>query len=241
LSFAFIAKKIVSAFVMPLSIGLVLLIVAIFYLYANNIKKAKKYLILGLVWIGLVSYVPFANYLIKPLETAYPKLTVIPTDVKYIVFLGGDRQNRGWEVLRLYHNIQDCKIITSGYAGRGKIAGAIKTANLLQSVGIPKDDILVYPKPQDTKQEALNIKKILQNKPFILVTSAYHMPRAMMIFRSIGLDPIAAPTDYKIRSSDKYSSLPDGYALKRTERAWHEYLGIIWFKLKEMVNNDTSD
>ena len=231
----FILKKIISAFIMPLFIGVILLLIALIFLFKNDIKKTKIFLLIAFVWICLIAHTSFANLLLYPLENRYPKLQNIPQDVNYIVYLGGDQESRGWEVLRLYNKIKNPKIITSGYEGRGTIPEAIKTAKVLQDIGIDKKNIIIHPKPKDTQEEAIKIKSVLKDTPFILVTSAYHMPRAMMIFKKEGLNPIPAPTNFLIKDSDKLLSLPNGYSLYKTKRAWHEYIGILWIKLKDKL------
>ncbi len=227
----FILKKIIASFVMPLTIGLFLFAIGLYFLFKKKIQKAKVYLTISLLWIAIISHSSFANLLLSNLENEYKPLKNIPANTKFIVYLGGDMENRGWEVLRLYHEISGAKIITSGYEGRGKTPEAIRTAGILKSIGINEKDIFVYPKPKDTREEARNIKEILKKQKFILVTSAYHMKRAMMIFGQEGLKPTPAPTDYLIKESDSPLSLPDGYSLDKTEKAWHEYIGILWIQI----------
>jgi uncharacterized SAM-binding protein YcdF (DUF218 family) len=229
----FILKKILSVFIMPLPIAIIIFVLSLYFLFKNKYLKAKIFLILALVWLLLFSYAPFANMLLYPLENSYKKLTSIPSNVKYIVYLGGDQQNRGWEVLRLNHKIKDSTIITSGYEDRGKIPEAIKTANILKNIGINEQKIIVHSKPKDTYEEAIKIKQVLKDKKFILVTSAYHMPRAMMIFKSVHLNPIAAPTNFLIKNKDKVLSFPNSYHLHKSKKAWHEYIGLIWFNLSK--------
>ncbi len=236
MEFAFILKKIISAMVMPLSIGLFLALIGLILLYINRVKSAKIFLTVSILWIALISYNPFSNSLLKPLESTYQKLQTIPPDVKYILLLGGDMENRAWEVLKLYHQIPKSKIITSGYEGSLKIPEAIRTAEILSKIGIPIDDIIIHSKPKDTKEEAMKIKEILGEQPFILVTSAYHMPRAIALFQKEGLNPIAAPSDFKIQTKSKLLSLPSGGNLQKTEIAWHEYLGILWGKLRGQID-----
>ena len=137
MSIAFTLKKVISGLIMPLSIGLIFALVGLYYLYKNSYKKAKIFLTFSILWIVLISYSPISNLLLTPLETKYSKLENIPKDVKHILLLGGDLQNRGWEALRLYHKIPNSKIITSGYEGSKKIPEAIRTANILMELGIP--------------------------------------------------------------------------------------------------------
>jgi len=236
MEFAFIVKKIISAMIMPLSLGLFLTLIGLMFLYKNHFKRAKFFLTIGIIWITTISYSPFSNFLIQPLETKYQKLENMPKDVKYILLLGGDMENRAWEVLRLYHQIPDAKIITSGYEGNLNIPEAIRTANILSELGIPKNDIIIHSQPKDTKEEAIKIKEALKGKPFVLVTSAYHMPRAIALFQKEGLLPIAAPTDFKIETKNKILSIPNGGSLQKTEIALHEYIGTLWSKLRGQID-----
>lgn len=231
----FLLKKILSAVLMPLSLGLILGLIGLYFLYKENLQKAKIFLTMSFIWIILIAYVPFTNLFLAPLENSYSKLEIIPTNTKYILLLGGDRENRGWEALRLYNKIPNAKIITSGYAGNQKVPEAIKTANILIELGIPQKDIIIHHQPKDTKEEAIKIKKVLGKNKFILITSAYHMPRAIALFKKEGLNPIPAPTDFKIKKTDNAFSIPKGGNLKKTEQSWHEYLGIIWAKLRGQI------
>jgi uncharacterized SAM-binding protein YcdF (DUF218 family) len=112
----FMLKKMLAVLLMPLSIGIILALVALIFLYFNRIQKAKKYLSISLLWILFVTWAPFGDLMLKPLESAYPKLEKIPKKVEYILLLGGDRDKRAWEALRLYHKMPNLKVITSGYS-----------------------------------------------------------------------------------------------------------------------------
>jgi len=67
----------------------------------------------------------------------------------------------------------------------------------------------------------------------LLVTDAIHMPRALGIFKATGLEAVAAPT--MLFSRDRLSVLdflPDGEGLRRTHYALHEWLGLLWYRLR---------
>ncbi len=232
----FFLKKMLSSFLMPLSLGLLIWAIGLYYLYQKEIKKAQIIISISFVWMLLISYAPIANTLLSPLEQKYPQLQkesydkIVP-QIEYIVLLGGDAQNRTWEALRLYHLFENTKIITTGHSIHASMSDAQKAANLLIQSGIPAKNILVYNKPKDTKEEVLAIKELLGNHPFILISSAYHLPRAIKLFKDKGLHPIPAPTDWKREQGDRMFSIPDGKQLYKTQRAWHEYLGVIWSNL----------
>ena len=75
-------------------------------------------------------------------------------------------------------------------------------AEFAQSMGIPKNQILVTKEVQDTEDEAQAVKAIFATHTtpkIILVTSAYHMPRALLIFKRNGFDVVTYPWILRLR------------------------------------------
>ncbi len=66
---------------------------------------------------------------------------------------------------------------------------------MARALGVPRSDIIVLSRPKDTEEEALAVKRAIGDAPFLLVTSASHLPRAMIFFRHAGLDPLPAPAN----------------------------------------------
>ncbi|MCD4667238.1 MAG: YdcF family protein, partial [Sulfurimonas sp.] len=123
----------------------------------------------------------------------------------------------------------------TGYAGKTDISNAKMNAKLAMALGVDKKNIIVNPNPKDTKEEALFTKTIVGDEPFILVTSATHMPRAMMLFKSLGLNPIPAPTNFYKEEFKGYFKLPDINNFNKSQVAMHEYIGILWARLKGLI------
>ena len=94
-----------------------------------------------------------------------------------------------------------------------------------------KQDIIINTKPKDTAQEAEFTKSLVDNDIFILVTSATHMRRSMELFESLGLHPIAAPTDFHKKEYKSFLITPELEAIRKSSLAMHEYLGILWNRL----------
>jgi len=72
------------------------------------------------------------------------------------------------------------------------------------------------------------------------VTSAFHMPRAVALFRKVGLRPVPAPADYEIKRSRETGITPETFQphadnFKRTEKAAYEYLGLVWARLRGAI------
>lgn len=243
----FFFKKFISAFLMPVPIGIFLLLLALVFLLKNSNKKAKLFLIFGFLWFTLLSFQPISNAIIKPLEDSHKALLISP-NVEYILVLGNAHFtnenlsitsqvhhtaiNRLVEGIRHYRNLKNAKIIVSGNKFYDKNSHAHMQEKLALSLGVKKEDIIKLHKPKDTLEEALEVKRIVKEKAFILVTSASHMKRAMMIFQKQGLHPLAAPTQNLAKNSKNFISQFSSYNLLKVTLAFHEYLGIFWGKIK---------
>ena len=75
-------------------------------------------------------------------------------------------------------------------------------ARVAREMGIPESDIILETKSIDTKDEARFIKPIVGNEPFVLVTTASHMPRSIALFKKLGMDPIPSPIGHSVRDGD---------------------------------------
>ncbi|HSR74014.1 MAG TPA: envelope biogenesis factor ElyC [Sulfurovum sp.] len=247
----FLLKKFVSMFIMPLPLGVVLIVLGLFFLYKNKLTKAKFTLILSVVWLFLISYSPIPDILLYKLESKIPALHTAPTDIKYIYVLGGGHHTdqdqpitsqvvdtsvvRLAEGIRLYRQLNGkAKIIVSGYHGLyDKTEHATMQKRLAISLGVDEKDIILHLGTKDTQEEAQAGKKLLGSEPFILVTSASHMPRALKFFKQEGLHPIPAPTNHLGKNKNlDYTDFFSASALKQSHILFHEYLGLLWQKLK---------
>jgi uncharacterized SAM-binding protein YcdF (DUF218 family) len=235
LGVTFLLKKILAWILMPIPLGILIFIIALWALYTHKVTRAKRFLIAGLIWFGVMSHSYVSSLFLLPLESQYAKLDEVPQGVKYILLLGGDKEKRAWEALRLYWMVDGAKIITSGYSMHDRISDAQKTADLLKESGVPGRDILMQEQVKDTKEEAIRMKQRIGEEPFLLVTSAYHMPRAMMLFKKEGLHPIAAPAEFNDRGEDSIWALGTANQLEKTEKAWHEYIGLAWTYLRGQI------
>jgi uncharacterized SAM-binding protein YcdF (DUF218 family) len=88
----------------------------------------------------------------------------------------------------------------------------------------------------DTLESAVRYEKILHEegiKKVLLVTHAWHLRRARAAFEHAGLEVVPAPVGFAAGSLDPIRQLlPDAQAMVLTHRAWHEALGLIWYRIK---------
>ena len=125
-----------------------------------------------------------------------------------------------------------------GGAGFGSTIESKVMEETAVSLGVNRQDILIDTNSKDTKDQAIVAKKLVGNEQFVIVTSAAHMPRVMALFQKQGLTPIPAPTDFRFKKREGISPglfFPNAGELWKSEREIHEYLGLIWAKLRRQT------
>ena len=213
---SFIFKKIVSAILLPLPWVILCLIIGSGLLWFTRQQMWGKFFTTLAFFMLLISILPFIpNYLLENLENRYPPFSAsaLPS-IDYVVVLGGGQivkkdlsannqltensLSRLIEGISLYKSIPGARLLLSG----GAVSGlgdpeAVTMKKAAVSLGVPSQDIVLETTAKDTHEEAVNLQSMLGNKPFILVTSAFHMPRAMALFENLHMQPIAAPAGYQ--------------------------------------------
>jgi len=242
----FYTKKIITFFVEPLGLILTLGLIGLYFLNKSAFTKAKFFLSFSIFLLLFLSYPPVGNSLTQQLESQYNKYDYKNNDILYIHILGsGHYDNSKWplsaqigdaslkrtiEGISIYKKLNNpnIKLIFTGYAGSGNnTTNAEINASIAKIAAISNKKIIINGKPKNTQEEAIYNKSITEGKPFVLVTSASHMPRAIRLFEGVGLKPIAAPTDFK-RIDIDLLSVPSIGSLQKSRIAIHEFLGIAW-------------
>ncbi|MBI3592025.1 MAG: YdcF family protein [Nitrospirae bacterium] len=245
----FILKKIVSPFLLPPGIFIVLLIASgVWFLYKKRWSAGIVNCVIGsLIWA--VSIAPVSDTLLRGLEGDFK----IPQNPKgdIIILLGGgvydgvadmsgtgspseDMLGRIVTAVRLQKNLDIPVIISGGSVYKGKEAEAPIVKRFLTDLGVPENKVIMEDKSRDTIENARYTKEICFKAGFkrpILVTSAYHMKRSLASFEKAGMDVTAFPAQFKTRENKKYGwedYLPGG--LGSTSVAMHEYLGLLFYK-----------
>lgn len=241
--------EILQQFFLPGSFILTLILIGlIFWLFFKKKKKAGKTLvILGVLFYYLFSITIISNFLLFSLENKYSPLSMEDMEKadKVVLLLGGREADvlRGSEVIRIY-NLQSInfnfqpKVIISGTDPLLPISEeAPGVKRFFVSRGLEEDNIIIEGQSRNTRENIRNVKKIVGEEPFFLVTSAYHMKRALQEFEKVGANPIPAPTDFKIKTRN-YTALdffPNPQNLRNSSLAIHEYLGIIFYRFSDMI------
>ncbi len=252
----FILKKVISFFILPLSIVSALMVSGLILLWATKRQLLGKiFVTLGTGLLLLASFGFLADHLIMSLENRHLPLLDIKDiqrakDIKWIVILGGGNipdprlpisnqiapasLTRLLEGVNLYRQLPGSRLILSG-GSVSRTPEAETLAKAARLMGVREDDIVCEKKSLDTADQAKMISSIVGRSQFILVTSAIHMPRSMTLFRKYGMDPIPAPTSYIVYKQSQFDPgvlFPSTGSLGKMEIAIHEYLGMIWMRVQ---------
>jgi uncharacterized SAM-binding protein YcdF (DUF218 family) len=214
--------------------------------------------VLSLAAFAIATFSPLGNMLLTLLEQRFPE-QVYPVNIQGIIVLGGsyDTVSHGYmstivlkedteptavmvDLARRYPND---KIIFSGGTAPGDAgppeADIVK--DYFVSFGIAADRIITENQSQTTEENARFTARLLRPTPssrWLLVTSAYHMPRAMGAFRKAGFNVSAFPVGFRTHGWDGVWK-PEAMAgdnLRRVDIALHEWMGLADYKLKGYSN-----
>ena len=206
----YIAKHWIAALILPLTASLLMVAIAV-ACPAVEAPGLARLLFIAAAVVGYVGSIPIVgDALLGPLEHRYPSLRQdLPLPAAaYVVVLGSgyaphdgvpvtaaldaDGLVRVVEAVTLVRRLTDARLVVSGGAPPAECA-AVGYAEIARELGISEPSLLVLDRALDTREEARAIAALVGNAPFILVTSAYHTPRAMEELRRAGVRPFLRP------------------------------------------------
>ncbi len=236
----FFLKKLISYLILPPGV-----FIALFLFIAGAGRKSRLVRIpalAGALLLYLISVEPVKDALFYPLERSFRTPERVEGD--FIVVLGGGAYNSGYLKASSYkrlitafllHRRTGKPLILSGGASIGVIPEARVMKQLLLEFGVEERDIIADLRSRDTFENARYVKEICDRvgcKSITLVTSAFHMRRALMVFRKTGLEVQPYPTDFKFEGRyNLYSLFPKYSVLYDSAIAIREYLGLTFYSL----------
>jgi uncharacterized SAM-binding protein YcdF (DUF218 family) len=258
---AFIRLTILNHLAEPFTLVLVLLLVGLVLGRTRRASRIGRVLVLAAAaLLTLMAYgMPF-NLVAQSLESQFQPL-LNPSGlsgVRWIVVLGGGHGydprrpalsqvsaatlSRVTEAVRLHRVLPATRILFSGGTTFDAVPDADLSSATALELGVEPNAVTLSRKPRNTTEELACIRQIVGSEPFILVTSALHMPRAMLLARNYGLHPIPSTTDFRALPIPLPLSLfPRAGAPSLASASSHEILGIAWLRLREALNRPLVD
>jgi uncharacterized SAM-binding protein YcdF (DUF218 family) len=239
----------------PITLLLISLALSIGFISRNKVRFARHLLLCTFVILTLLSLPLCSDFFIGSLENQFPfrRISESPT-ADAIVVLGGTVSNiqpprvapeESWgdrlsAAAKLFHKKKAPLIYVSGGVPYTPPSGIERTESTdmkdyLIDLNIPADKIIKENRSRNTFENVTFLKELIQargSKQIILVTSAFHMPRAVYLFKKNGFSIIPYPTDFRSnRQFTLNSFIPTLEALNSTSLWIKESLGLLKYKI----------
>lgn len=249
------ASKIVSLLIWPSNVIAMLLVAGlVMVLTDRRAAWGKRLLAAGLGLLLVCGFGPVGSWLVLPLEERFVR-SALPHDVAGVIILGGFENGalsnaRG--ELALNHAAERltegllvaiarprAKVAFSGDDGSlfASSSGVATTVGRwLETVGVAPERIVLEGKSRTTFENASFLRGMLKPEPgqrWVLVTSAFHMPRSVGTFRKAGFDVLPWPADYRSRGPRDLFALHDAIpaGLEKVDLAFKEWVGLLAYRL----------
>jgi uncharacterized SAM-binding protein YcdF (DUF218 family) len=244
---SFELTKVLSLLLYPLSQCLLLIALAMVILLLHRVRAALVVLLLAFGWLYFASTAFFADFMMATLERDFrPKAMSVMTSADAIVVLGGatrgdthmgtlpdlnQQADRLVYAAALYKAGKAPLVVLSGGSQPDARPEAQLMKEVLAVMGVPGRDILLERASRTTYDNALYSAVVLNGKgvrKILLVTSAYHMRRAVALFEAQGFEVVPTPTDFQRLVVTPVLSrwAPTAEDLGRTTTALKEHVGF---------------
>ena len=246
----FVLSKILGFFAIPSNLVITLGLLGALVMFTRYARAGVQFVIASLFVLAVLGLSPVGNALIIPLEQRFPPWDATRGPPDGFVVLGGavtpdvsaarneaalnEAAERMTETLELARKYPHARIIFSGGVGTLFEVGATEAEiaiKFFERLGLQRDRVIAENQSRNTVENAQFSKALANPQPnerWLLVTSAYHMPRAIGVFRKAGFAVEAFPVDFRTRGPEDalrpFPTMGDG--LRRTDTAAREWVGL---------------
>ncbi len=256
-------KKVVGYWLMPLPFSLALIVVGVVLMRSTARRSLGRGLVAsGALWLLLCTNSGVGTWMVRNFEGRFPSQPALVADAplsdalarcEFVAVLGGGHTYvpdwpannllspsalaRVVEGVRLVRRMPEARLIVSGPVNErgGGPSHARLMADLAVSLGVDRARIHEIDTARDTEEEAVAISALAKGKPVAVVTSAWHLPRAVALCQRQGIDALPCPADYtaptdRAIKSDFYKWNLGG--LERSTKAVYEFIGTVWARVR---------
>lgn len=255
----FYLSKIFWFFIQPLNLAIFLLLAGLLAAMIGRRRLVVTGSVLALLVLALSAWTSLGAMMLNPLEERFAR-PPLPEKVDGIVVLGGGFEgainlvrggyelnssgDRMVETAILARRFPTAKVIVSGGTGELFLEGegdAATAPRLLTALGVTADRLILENKSRNTYENAVFTKELVTPKPgetWLLVTSAFHMPRAKALFDRAGFATVPWPVDYRTSGKEGIGLFRDNPAdsLQATTMAIREWIGLIAYWLSGRID-----
>jgi uncharacterized SAM-binding protein YcdF (DUF218 family) len=249
----FVLSKLVWLIFSPVNFAILAALLAALLAFTRFARAARWIGLLSVTALVLMAFSPLPRAVIRPLEDRFTQQDAAKGPVAGIIVLGGAigvsrgdvvlnssaaRMIKAVELARLH---PQAKVVFTG--GSANLVSQIETTEadgarrLFEAIGLDPARLVLEDKSRNTRENATFTRRLVDPKPgerWLLVTSAWHMPRSMGVFRRAGFAVEAFPVDYWSKGT------PDDFirpysrphrALETADNGFKEWVGLLAYWL----------
>jgi len=265
----FFLSKTIGVILLPANFLIGIGLIGALLLATRYAALGRRLMVASIALLAICGFSPLGNWLLYPLEARFPRWEASRGAPDGIIVLGGsidanlseahgetvvrsaaDRVIAAAELALRYPNARilftgGSPNLVSHDAREADYAGA-----LFESLGVAKARLMMERRSRNTQENAEFSKALVQPKSgerWLLVTSAFHMPRSVGLFRRAGFNVEAYPVDWRVggRSDLLTFSSVAIEGISRTEQGLREWLGLIAYratgKIDELLPGPTTN
>jgi uncharacterized SAM-binding protein YcdF (DUF218 family) len=255
----FYLSKIFWFFIQPLNLTIFLLLAGQIAAMIGRRRLAATGSVLAFLVLALSAWTSLGAMMLSPLEQRFAR-PPLPQKVDGIVVLGGGLEgvinlarggyelnaggDRMVEAAILARRFPTAKVVVSGGTGELFLEGegdADTAPRLLGALGVASERLILENKSRNTYENAIFTKALITPKAgetWLLVTSAFHMPRAKALFDKAGFATLPWPVDYRTSGREGIGLFRDNPAdsLQATTTAIREWIGLFAYWLSGRID-----
>jgi uncharacterized SAM-binding protein YcdF (DUF218 family) len=249
----FVLSKTFGLLALPTNFMIILGLIGAVLTLTRLARPGRGLMVTAILLLVIAGFTPLGNLVLAPLEDRFPAWDPANGAPDGIVVLGGpidpdlslvhgmpvtlggaDRLIQAAALARRY---PDARILFTG--GSANLVStnakeADQAAELLMSLGVPKERLILERQSRNTYENAVFSRAMVTPKPgerWLLVTSAYHMPRSVGLFRKAGFPVEPYPVDWRVTSVSDFETF-SVQGLRRTDIAVREWVGLVAYWLR---------
>jgi uncharacterized SAM-binding protein YcdF (DUF218 family) len=246
----FVLSKTIGIMLLPTNFLIGMGVIGALLLATRMASAGRKLLVAAIVLFAICGFSPLGNLLLYPLEQRFPPWDAARGAPAGIVVLGGSidsdvsaahgvavvagAADRIIAAAALAHRYPDARLIFTG--GSASLVSddareADYAATLFESLGLSRERLIMERRSRNTQENAEFSRALAAPKAgerWLLVTSAFHMPRSVGLFRKAGFAVEACPVDWRVGGREgllRFTAVSlEG--LDRVNAAVREWMGL---------------
>lgn len=256
----FTLSKLFWIVVQPINLIGILVLLGIIAAFLRLRRVGLFFSICGLLLLAAGGWTTLGALLLHPLEDHFSRPDPAPENIAGIIVLGGGFEgavnlarggyelnasgDRFVETAVLARRYPQARVVVTGGTGTLILDGegdGDTAPRLLTALGVDAERLVLENRSRNTHENAVFSRELVEpreGETWLLVTSAFHMPRSVGLFRKAGFDVVPWPADYRTAGDEPFGLARDNVSdsLQNLTIAMREWIGLVAYRLTGRID-----